>query len=206
MTTTTDPAGPSADPSLWREAAAAGAFVLAAAIAGGALAGGFTAIAAGSPHGQAAVAEQWEVETSGSRGPLTRYARVANPRTGFALGVWRGVRFGAAAAGLAVLCTAFPGPPQVRLWGALPLIAVVAAGTVVTTAAAAGVGFVLGSTIPRTSFSYVDGAFRQLDRDEAASALFAAAAVGREALFWGGVGWSAFAALWLRTAARRGAD
>ena len=192
------PNDPDAD-SIWRHAAAALAFVLVASTVGGAVAGGFTAAAAAAgKFGAAAVSERKEVEGG------TRYdIRPDSPTAGFVLGLWRGARFGTAAAVLGLLAAAAPGAPRVRPWRDLRAIGVAAAGAAILAVAAAGVGLTLGCFLPNEGFGYVPRYSAASNPSD--SGVLLAAALAREGLFWGGVGWSALAGLWLR-AAWRGED
>ena len=196
MKAMTDDPGPL---SAFRFGARALTFALLAALAGGAVAGGVTAAAAAAgPHSGGAFAERWEWSPESH----TAFHRPATPAAGFAFGVWRGTRFGAAAGLAGLLFAALPGPPRLRLRRDWPAPLIAALGALVLTAGAAGVGAALGPHAVLERMGYIGIG---IPRDVGESTRFMIAAVAREGLFWGGVGWSALAALWLR-AAWRGED
>ena len=190
---TTDSVGPA---SALRFGVRALAFVLLAASAGGAIAGGVTAAAvAADPHAGGAFAERWKSSPEGKANMLVP----ATPGGGFAFGIWRGTRFGAAAGMSCLVLAGLPGLMRLRLRGALAALLIATIGAAITAAGAAGVGAVMGPHAVSERMGYVAGRF---PRDVEASTAVMTAAVAREGLFWGGVGWSALAALWLRAAWR----
>ena len=88
---------------------------------------------------------------------------------------------------------------RLRLRGALAALLIATIGAAITAAGAAGVGAVMGPHAVSERMGYVAA---RIPRDVEASTAVMTAAVAREGLFWGGVGWSALAALWLRAAWR----
>ena len=174
------------------------AFVLLAGLAGGAVAGGVTAAAAAAgPPSRGAFGERYEWSPAGPGD----HHYPDTPAAGLAFGVWRGARFGAAAGLAGLLVAGLPGPPRLRLRGDWPAVPMAAVGALAVAAAAAGVGAALGPHTVEERMGYVGYG---KTRDVGESTRFMVAAVAREGLFWGGVGWSALAALWLRAAWRAG--